>query len=63
MTDGVDRQRAGEEISLAAIASLVLQLAQLGVLLDSFGQRFETERGAEFDEGVYEGGALGRVGC
>ena len=60
--DVVGGERAGEHEALAAVALLVLQLAELLVLLDALGQRLQAELLAELHERVQERLRLDRVG-
>ena len=45
-------ERAGEQKSLGEVTSLALELVHLVALLDSLGERLQTERLAELDQRV-----------
>ena len=60
--DVVGRERPGEDEALPAVALLLLELAELLVLLDALGERLQAELLAELHERVQQRPRLGRVG-
>jgi hypothetical protein len=52
LADGVSTDRAGEEVPLAAVAGLALEVAELARLLDPLGEGLDAEALAALDEGV-----------